>query len=839
MADRGLVPWVDRLVRERTGQVILAVLLMTLVFGVGLGSVSTAAGTEQFAEDIPAERALSQVDQEFSPPFETTTGSTQLIQRHPNVLAKGPMLRMLAAQERLETREELRVASTSSAARLVASQLDPEARTIEAQRDALERATPREIDAAVRALADRGAIQGLVSEDFNREEASASATIGVVTHELPGDGGSSSSAGQGGSSPLTAIQREAQRVVGSVAPGITVFGSGLVAAEFSAVISDSLLVVTPAAVVLIVFFLVLAYRDPVDLLLGVVSLGIATVWTFGFLGLAGIPFNQVMIAIPPLLLAVGIDFGIHAVNRYREERQVVDDPDEAMSASVRQLVVAFFIVTGTTVIGFLANLVSDLVPIRDFGVVAAVGIVFTFLIFGIFLPAAKLWVDRHREEYPIPTFSTRPLGSEGSALGTLLTVGVAIAKRGPRLFLLLMLLTSGAMAGYATGVDTSFTQEDFLPPEETPDYLRGLPEPFRPSDYTVVAQLNVLERKFQTTQGGSATVYWETHMERDTALEEIHRANQDPPESFVSDRREAEAQSILTVVETLAQSDPEFRRLVARNDLNGNGVPDDSLGEVYDYMLSSPVREQTLRYLAEDRRSTRVVYSVEADASNDEVTGDARRVADRFRGEATATGGTVVFEAVSDLILRSAIVSLAVALAGTVVFLLLVYGVLEGWPSLGLVNTVPILIAVSFVAGTMRFAEIPFNAFTATILALTIGLGIDYSVHVVHRFVDERREHGRWEALDRTVRGTGGALAGSMLTTVFGIGVLVLAVLSVLGQFGLLTALSVFYSFLVSILVLPSALVIWDGSVAENATTPLGAAGNGAASDQGPKSPEP
>ena len=49
-----------------------------------------------------------------------------------------------------------------------------------------------------------------------------------------------------------------------------------------------------------------------------------------------------------------------------------------------------------------------------------------------------------------------------------------------------------------------------------------------------------------------------------------------------------------------------------------------------------------------------------------------------------------------------------------------------------------------------------------------------------------------------------------MLTTAFGIGVLVLAVLSVLGQFGVLTALSVVFSYLVSVLVLPSVLVLWD-----------------------------
>jgi predicted RND superfamily exporter protein len=93
--------------------------------------------------------------------------------------------------------------------------------------------------------------------------------------------------------------------------------------------------------------------------------------------------------------------------------------------------------------------------------------------------------------------------------------------------------------------------------------------------------------------------------------------------------------------------------------------------------------------------------------------------------------------------------------------------------------------------------------------APTIGLGVDYSVHVVHRFADESHQADLVTALDRTVRGTGGALFGSMLTTVFGIGVLALAVFPAIGQFGILTALSIVYAFLTSLLVLPSVLVIW------------------------------
>jgi predicted RND superfamily exporter protein len=806
-------PYVDRvdtLITQRPGTVVLAFLLVSGLFALGLGGVETSAGTEQFAEDLPSERALQEVNQRFSPTFSTDTGSTQLIHRGENVLSKPELLRMLTLQERLANHERLRVTGTSSAASMVAMQLDPEATTPAEQRRAVEAATESRIEQAVRA-ADRQnpRFSGLLSDDFDRRSASASATIGVVTHEVPG--GVSGGAGQGGSSPLTPIQQQARFVADSVGGDIQVFGSGIVAAEFSAVILDTLLLVVPAAVLLITFFLLVAYRDLADLGLGVVSLLMALVWTFGFMGLVGIPFSQVLIAVPPLLLAVGIDFGIHAVNRYREERVEGRGVEGGMRVATDQVLVAFFIVTGTTVIGFAANLTSQLVPIREFGVVAAIGIVFTFLIFGVFLPAAKVKLDHARERYPIPTFSTRPLGATGTRLGRVQSAGVSIARAAPAVFVGALLLTSGVAAVYATGIDTTFTTDDFLPPEEPPGYYEYAPESLQPGDYTVTKTTNFLQANFESGQDDSVTVFVEGPMRQPHALEAIHRAGDEPPDSFVRAEGRADETSIVTVIRDHAERDPEFRRLVERNDANDNGVPDRNLEAVYDYLLDSPARAEALRYVGEDFRSARVVYAVESDASQRAITDDARAMADRHRYEATPTGNVVVFQAVADLILASALVSLAVALVGTALFLLFIYWLLLGRASLGLANIVPVAFTVAMLAGSMRLFGLSFNAFSATILAITIGLGIDYSVHITHRFADEYEERGRdvFEALEETVRGTGGALTGSMLTTVFGIGVLVLSIFPAIGQFGLLTGLSVFYSYLASLYVLPSVLVIW------------------------------
>ncbi|MFB6135283.1 MAG: RND family transporter [Halobacteriaceae archaeon] len=806
-----VVRWVNDRVVEHPLHVVAAFLVVTMVFATGLGAVSTEAGTNQFTEGTPSMQALEDVQREFTPPFDSSPGSTQLIQSGGNVLSKGSLLRMLRAQHRLERRADLRVTSTSSAARIVAMQLDPRARTLEAQIRAVERATPGEIDAAVRRAARSPGFVSLLSNDFNRRGASASATIGVVQHDVPG-GTSAMAGGGGGTTPIQRIQVESRHVVDSVGGDFRVFGSGIINDEFSSVIFDSLIIVVPAAVLLILAFLVFAYRDPIDLLLGVVSLVMAVVWTLGFMGLVGIPFTQMLVAVPPLLLAVGIDFGIHSINRYREERALDYEVTEAMQLAVRQLLVAFFIVTGTTVIGFAANLTSSLGPIRDFGVVAAIGIVFTFLIFGVFLPAAKILADHARERVGVPAFGTSPLGEEGSLLGRVLPVGVAVARRAPYLFLAVVLVTSAGAAYYGTGVDTSFAQEDFLPPAEVPGYVQRLPEPFAPNEYTVTATLNYLEDNFASAQQDTVTMYVRGPMRRDYALEAIHRAGRDPPDSFVSRDRHAVSDSLVDVIRSYAAEDPEFARLVARNDRNDNGVPDDNLGQVYEALLDSPYRDRALRYITEDYRSARVVYDVDADATQREIRSDANALADRYRQDATPTGQTIVFQAISDTIFESAIRSLLTALAFTAVFLVFVFWLFDGRWSLGVVNLAPILVSLATLAGAMRYFGVPFNALTATVLSIAIGLGVDYSSHVVHRFADEYDDGDDdvFEALDATVRGTGGALTGSMLTTVTGIGVLVLAITPILGQFGFVTAASILFSYVAALVVTPATVVVWD-----------------------------
>jgi predicted RND superfamily exporter protein len=796
-----LIDRIDSAIVSRPKTVVLLFLVLTMGFATGFGSISSESGQGQFIEDLPSFQAVEDINEEFSPSFQTETTSTTIVQESTNVLAKPALLDMLKTRERILDSSALRAASVSTPAETVATTLDPDATTPEEQYRAVERATDTEIAGAVREAADDPGFTNSLSDDFNRRAASASASRGSVTHRAGPGAGASGGPGGGSEFPPNRVER-INALAEDDASNIWVQGTP------PDTTGTTTAVVLPAALVLIVLFLMVAYRDPIDIGIGLLAIVMTLIWTFGFIGLAGIPFAVLLIAVPPILIAIGIDFGIHSINRYREERVRGLDISDAMSRTTNQMTVAFAIVAGTSAVGFLSNVVSAFPPTRDFGVVAAAGIGFTFLIFGIFVPAVKVSIDRARQRYPIPTLATTPLGSESSPLGRLLSVGVVIAKRGPLAFLLLMAVVTVGGGVYATGVDTGFSPDDFQPAEETPEYLQLLPASIRPPErFEYVRINNYLDRNFE--QNGQVLMYVEGPMTDDTALEQIHRASQDPPKTFRASDRQADTQSIITVIQSRADRDPEFRALVEANDRNDNGIPDDNLPVIYDALAESPNSDLST-FLADDRRSAQVIYTVDGEADDEVVTDDAYGVAASYRVAAQPTGSVVIFDEAISLVLESVIDSLILTLIGSSMFLLVAYWTLEGQPSLGLVNVIPIFVTIIAVVASMRALDIAFNAINGTILAIAVGIGIDYAVHVVHRFADEYHERPLYPALTRTAVGTGGALTGSMLTTVFGIGVLALALNPALGVFGVLISLSVLYAYLSSVFLLPSLLVVWE-----------------------------
>jgi predicted RND superfamily exporter protein len=127
----------------------------------------------------------------------------------------------------------------------------------------------------------------------------------------------------------------------------------------------------------------------------------------------------------------------------------------------------------------------------------------------------------------------------------------------------------------------------------------------------------------------------------------------------------------------------------------------------------------------------------------------------------------------------------------------------------GIAAVVPILLVVGWVYGFMWWADYKINVVTATIAAIAVGVGIDYSTHFTMRFREEfENEPSRFPALRRAGEGTGGALAVSAGSSIIGFSFMALAPMPIFVTFGTLTAVMIVFSLLVALLVLPSVLLV-------------------------------
>ncbi|MFC6728749.1 MMPL family transporter, partial [Natronoarchaeum mannanilyticum] len=700
--------------------------------------------------------------------------------------------------------------------------------SIDEQIEQLESMSDEEVEALVASTLDPDSGQGiayqLMSTSYEPGETTADARMMLVRQEVADAGNAQTGEA---SDVLIDSQSAMQNLADDSASTdeYVVFGFGLISDEMNRSMGDSLAIVGPLAMLFVLLTLIVAYRDLLDIALGFVGIVAVLLWTFGFMGWAGITFNMIFIAVPVLLIGLSVDYAIHVFMRHREQRQergaaASEGARPAMKVALTGVGVTLVWVTATTAIGFLSNLVSPLGPIRDFGIVSSVGIFSALLIFGILVPAVKIEIDEFLEARGFDR-KKRAFGTGGGRLANALSTGETLARKAPLAVIAIALVISVAGGAAATQVDTSFQQEDFIA-DDPPDWMDSLPGPLEPGEYTAKDHMNYVYDNFvvQNSQGQILV-----RGDGVTDPETLHRIDEAEGEAaemgtaVVLSNGEADVRSPLTAMQS-ARSNETFNATFNEADTDGDGVPEQNVEEVYDALYdTAPAEAAQVVYRTKggEYEALKMSVSVKGGASTGAVTEDVRGVADGIDDEgasasrsAIATGTPIVNEVVQNELLDTVLQSLLVTLVTVFAFLAVVYRFQYGSATLGIVTLLPVALSVSWILGTMYLLGMPFNVLTGMITSLTIGLGVAYSIHISERYnIELDRQDDAWEAMRVSLTGTGGALLGSAATTVGGFGVLVFAIMPPLQQFGIITGMTIIYAFVASVIVLPSLLVVW------------------------------
>ena len=530
------------------------------------------------------------------------------------------------------------------------------------------------------------------------------------------------------------------------------------------------------SIVGVLLLITLFFRQIVGSLFITLPLMMSLTWTFGVTYLAIGSLNMITVGLFAILFGLGIDFGIHIFARYREAHRRGMDIEQALTVTVRYTGKALATTAVTTSIAFYSLLLTDFKGFSEFGFIVGTGILFSLVAMVAICPAFIVLAERLRLVIPIRKRSVLwRTGRYPKPWATLL-IGTVIT----------------GYSLYHLG-DLEF-EYDFskLKPAPPPNINKGsLPQSLKEGRSPAIV----------------LTESYDEAMEVVRTVEAIKAANGDSSTVL----------SVKSVYSALPQDQDAKLALIA--DIRALLDREEGL-----FSESERAKLDSLRPYLDVEKLT--LYDLPADLTNEfkDKEGsilnfvainaavelkdgkDAIRFAEEISRIETPTGKTYIASSSHIIVAEMLKVmledsSLAVILTLAVVAVVLLID-LRSFVDTLLVLT-PLLNALVWVVGFMYAFDIKLNLYNMVAFPTIIGMGIDNSVHIFHRY----QEVGRG-SLRLVLRTTGLALLGTSLTTMVGFSGLVPAIHPALTSIGVLSLVGLGSCFITSVTLLPALLQI-------------------------------
>ncbi|MCH8909423.1 MAG: MMPL family transporter [Chloroflexi bacterium] len=618
------------------------------------------------------------------------------------------------------------------------------------------------------------------------------------------------------------------------------------------------------------------------------GLGILMVWLKGLSNLIGLEGGLIIeLIVPVAMIALGVDFAVHALKRYEEEKLLGFEPRRAFVVGLGGVMGALALAFASDGLAFLANTSSGIESVIHFGIAAAIAVASSFIVLGIVVPLAMMEIDIIRAGRPGRTGWLASAGTVFYSINVAILSGVSVvfiiargvipnglelvilaATIGLHLLLPLYLVgrrpavianeTSGAAIsrmdvrnnGPLVALVTALARWRYivLPAALGVTVAAGIfasrleasfdVKDFFSSDADFVVSLDKLDEHIGDRGGELAIIYLRGDFTDPAAIATTDRFIASLAQNSYVARdttgRPDVTQSIVSITRRITSSDhsralAEALTGVAIVDADQDGLPDDRAGQkaVLDYAISEgvPLDEETLVLTAAQVREI-IDYPGEAGlqttifmvgipgtrrqevvkAARDALVVDLAIFDETDAVSVASLTGSPFYrqaqlEATTDALQRS----IPIAAVGALVLLLLVMRSVR----YAVVTVIPIGLVVAWLYAIMYIGGFALNFVTATIGAVSIGVGIDFSIHMTERFREElTRSSSRADALAQATRGTGVALAASAASSIVGFMILGFAPMPLFSSYGFLTAIMIALALAASLVVLPSLLVL-------------------------------
>ncbi len=527
----------------------------------------------------------------------------------------------------------------------------------------------------------------------------------------------------------------------------------------------------------------------------------------GLLGMFGWKVTVISSNFISLQLVVTMALTIHLIERFTELQAEMPEAGNhtLVRETVRTIVIPCFYTTTTTVAGFASLIVCDILPVVTFGWMMAMGLavsfVTVFLLFPTWIAQRKRPIPRHVKRFNFTVTGMFANFTERHAL-VIFTASVA-------------LVIATAIGIMRLKVENSFI--DYF--KESTEIYRGMR--FIDRELGGTTPLEVVLR-FEEEEAAEPAADADGGDELFDEFDEFDDAEGDEKYWLTPDKygklaktheylegldASGKVLSLHTLVELV-------RPLLGDKELDTfdmalllGQIPDEFRGILIDPYMSTERNELRLNMRIKDS-----LEGLERKPLLEMIEADLEKRLDMPPEDVRLAGVMVLYNNMLQSLFRSQIQTIGL----TVVALLLMFLVLFRSVKLALIAIFPNLAASLTVLGVMGLLGIPLDMMTITIVAISIGIAVDNTIHYIHRFRHEF-PHDRCylSTMHRCHGSIGNAMYYTSVTIIVGFSILVLSNFIPSVLFGVLTGVAMTVALLAALTLLPRLILLFKPFGAE------------------------
>ena len=558
---------------------------------------------------------------------------------------------------------------------------------------------------------------------------------------------------------------------------------------------------------LILMFLVIAllviFKNPQWMIVSMVCCLIGLMIMTGVLGYMSWPVTVVSANFVALLLIFSLSITVHLTVRYRELVKLF--PEENHSSlivmTMRDKLEPCLFTTITTMVGFGSLLIAGIRPVIDFGwmMLISMGVIF-ILVFNLFPALLSLFskIDHQVKEdktHKLTNAFANLVIQKPTQILILFTIVFAISISG------ITKLTAENQFIKAFKEDTEIFQGlsviDSQLGGTTPldIIIEADPDFFNVEDKENIIEDDFFDEAFFEDDDGEYDIggdsYWYNSYRLKT-IEAVH----DYLESLNEAGKVISFDTTMDVLQTLNDGDEMdtfFLSVLYKK------VPDDVKEALFD------------PYLSEDGNQLRIsfrVYESYPDLQRGELLKKIKRDLTSELGlkesQVKLTGMLVLYNNVLESLITSQILTIGFVFAAIMIMFLFLFRSIK----FAVIAVIPSIIASSSVLGLMGLMNIPLDIMTITIAAICIGIGVDHSIHYVHRFREEILDSSHADvAIKNAHNSTGQAIYYTSVIIILGFSILAFSNFIPTIYFGLFTAFAMLLALFANLTLLPVLLM--------------------------------